>query len=92
MTAGFGLEKLGLVSLRYPWLCLALAVLITPVMAYGARHLDFSSDIREIFRSGDPAFDLLDVVDERFPDIQRDIHVVVSSDKPFDLEELKTLK
>ena len=92
MTAGFGLEKLGLVSLRYPWLCLALAVLITPVMAYGARHLEFSSDIREIFGSGDPVFDQLDVVEKRFPDVQKDIHVVVSSDEAFDLKQLKTLK
>lgn len=92
MTAGFGLEKLGLVSLRYPWICLAIAVIITPVLAYGARQLEFSSDIREIFRSGDPAFDQLDLVEERFPDVQRDIHVVVSSDKPFDRDDLKTLK
>jgi predicted RND superfamily exporter protein len=92
MTAGFGLEKLGLVSLRYPWICLAIAVIITPVLAYGARQLQFSSDIREIFRSGDPAFEQLDLVDKLFPDVQRDMHVVVSSNKPFNLEELKTLK
>ncbi|ODS03733.1 hypothetical protein AUC71_07960 [Methyloceanibacter marginalis] len=92
MTAGFGLEKLGLVSLRYPWICLAIVILVTPILAYGASQLQFSSDIREIFRSGDPAFDQLDVVEERFPDVQRDIHVVVSSDKPFDLDDLKTLK
>lgn len=92
MTAGFGLEKLGLVSLRYPWICLAIAVLVTPILAFGASQLQFSSDIREIFRSGDPAFDQLDIVEERFPDVQRDIHVVVSSDKPFDLEDLKALK
>jgi len=92
MTAGFGLEKLGLVSLRHPWVCLAIAVIITPVLAFGARQLEFSSDIREIFRSGDPAFDLLDVIDERFPDVQRDIHVVVSSDEPLDLEDARALK
>ena len=84
MTAGFGLEKLGLISLRYPWICLVAAVLVTPFLAYGANQLQFSSDIREIFRSGDPAFDQLDLVEERFPDVQRDIHVVVSSNKPFD--------
>jgi len=92
MTAGFGLEKLGLVSLRYPWLCLVIAVLVTPILAYGASQLQFSSDIREIFRSGDPAFEQLDIVEERFPDVQRDIHVVVSSDRPFDLADVKTLK
>ena len=92
MTAGFGLEKLGLLSLRYPWLCLVVAVLITPIMAFGASKLEFSSDIREIFRSGDPTFEQLDLVEERFPDVQQDIHAVVSSGKPFDLEQMKTLK
>lgn len=92
MTAGFGLEKLGLLSLRYPWLCLVIAALITPILAFGASRIEFSSDIREIFRSGDPAFDQLDVVEERFPDVQRDIHVVIQADRPFDLDDLKTLK
>ncbi|HUT50975.1 MAG TPA: MMPL family transporter [Alphaproteobacteria bacterium] len=65
---------------------------MTPILAYGASQLQFSSDIREIFRSGDPAFEQLDIVEERFPDVQRDIHVVVSSDRPFDLADVKTLK
>ena len=92
MTAGFGLEKLGLLSLRYPWLCLAAAAIVTPILAYGASQLQFSSDIREIFRSGDPAFSRLDLVEERFPDRRYDIHVVVSSATQFDLDDLKTLK
>jgi predicted RND superfamily exporter protein len=92
MTAGFGLEKLGLLSLRYPWLCLVGAALITPLLAYGASQLEFSSDVREIFRSGDPAFRQLELVGERFPGNQRDIQIVVASDKTFDLEELQALK
>ncbi|MEE9589431.1 MAG: MMPL family transporter [Hyphomicrobiaceae bacterium] len=92
MTAGFGLEKLGLISLRYPWLCLVGAIVVTPFLAYGASQLQFSSDIREIFRSGDPAFGQLELVEERFPDRQHhDIHAVVSSGTQFDLDELKTL-
>jgi len=92
MTVGFGVEKLGLLSLRYPWLCLAVAVIVTPILAYGASQLQFASDVREIFRSGDPAFQQLELVEARFPDRQFDIHLVVSSEKPFDLGDLKTLK
>jgi uncharacterized protein len=88
MTAGVGLEKLGLFSLRYPWLCLVGAALITPLLAYGATQLEFSSDVREIFRSDDPAFRQLELVEERFPSSHRDIQVVVSSDTTFDLDEL----
>lgn len=92
MSAGFGLEKLGLLSLRYPWLCLVGAALITPLLAYGASQLEFSSDVREIFRSDDPAFRQLELVEQRFPSSRRDIQVVVSSDTTFDLDELKALQ
>jgi predicted RND superfamily exporter protein len=46
-SSGFGIEKLGLLSLRYPWLSLLVVALITPLMVYGASKLEFSSDIRE---------------------------------------------
>jgi len=91
MTAGFGLEKLGFVSLRHPWLSLILVALITPVLAYCASRLEFSSDVREIFRSNDTAFELLDQVSERFPGSQRQLHVVVSSETPFDADDLNAL-
>ncbi len=92
MTVGFGLEKLGFFSLRHPWLSLILVALITPVLAYCASRLEFSSDVREIFRSNDAAFELLDEVSERFPGSQRHLHVVVSSDAPFGPNELQVLR
>lgn len=92
MTAGFGLEKLGLISLRHPWICLLVVALITPIMAYGASQLRYSSDVREIFRSDDPAFQQLDLLDERFPYSQPDLQIIVDSDTPFDLDDLTALR
>lgn len=92
MTAGFGLEKLGLVSLRHPWICLLLVAIVTPVMFYGASQLRYSSDVREIFRSDDPAFLQLDLLNERFPESQPDLQIVVESETPFDLADLETLR
>ncbi len=92
MTAGFGLEKLGLFSLRHAWASIIIVALITPILAFGASRLELSSDVREIFRSDDAAFDLLDQVSERFPGSQQHLHVVVESDAPFDSEDLKALK
>ncbi len=95
MTAGFGLEKLGLVSLRHPWICLIIVALITPIAVYGANHLRYSSDVREIFRSDDPDFIQLDLLTERFPDSQPDLQIVAEAKKPFnakDLEALRTLQ
>lgn len=92
MTAGFGLEKLGLFSLRHPWLSLILVALITPALAYAASRLEFSSDVREIFRSNDAAFELLDKVSKHFPGSQHHLHVVVSSDTSFGPKELNALQ
>jgi len=92
MTAGFGLEKLGLISLRHPWICLLLVALMTPIMAYGASQLRYSSDVREIFRSDDPAFQQLDLLNERFPDSQPDLQIVVESNAPFGLKDFTALR
>ncbi len=92
MTAGFGIERLGLVSLRYPWLSLALVVLLTPLMAYAASKLTFSSDIREIFRSAGAEFEVLDRVEERFPTHLSEVEVVVQANKTFTPQQLQALR
>ncbi len=92
MTAGFGLEKLGLVSLRHPWICLLLVAVITPIMVYGGSQLQYSSDVREIFRSEDPSFVQLDLLNKRFPDSQPDLQIVVESEADFDQKDLNALK
>ena len=92
MTAGFGLEKIGLISLRHPWICLIFVALLTPIMIYGASQLQYSSDIREIFRSDDPAFVQLDALNKLFPDSQPDLQVVVESDTSFNLKDLEALR
>ncbi|MHA1517118.1 MAG: efflux RND transporter permease subunit [Alphaproteobacteria bacterium] len=91
MTAGFGLEKLGLISLRHPWICLLIIAIITPIAAFGARQLQYSSDIREIFRSNDPAFQQLDLLNDLFPYSQPGVQIVVTADKPFDRRDFETL-
>ncbi|MEM7191743.1 MAG: hypothetical protein AAF405_02550, partial [Pseudomonadota bacterium] len=92
MTAGFGIEKIGLLSLRHPWICLLIIAVITPFAIYGATHNRFSSDVREIFRSGDPAFVQLDLLNERFPASQPDLQIVAESKTEFDTKDLEALQ
>ncbi|MGD9263849.1 MAG: hypothetical protein PVG88_05855, partial [Methyloceanibacter sp.] len=91
MTAGFGIEKLGLVSLRHPWICLLIIAVITPFAIFGATQNRFSSDVREIFRSDDPAFVQLDLLNERFPASQPDLQIVIESKTPFNTKDLEAL-
>ena len=92
MTAGFGIEKLGLVSLRHPWICLLIVAAITPFAIFGATHNRFSSDVREIFRSDDPAFVQLDLLNERFPSSQPDLQIIAESDTAFNAKDLEALQ
>ncbi|HUU25630.1 MAG TPA: hypothetical protein VMW68_08735, partial [Methyloceanibacter sp.] len=73
MTAGFGLEKLGLLALRFPRATLLLVALLTVPLAYAATKVQFSSDVREIFRSGTPDFINLQMVEEQYPQSGEDI-------------------
>ncbi|MGI9381919.1 MAG: efflux RND transporter permease subunit [Methyloligellaceae bacterium] len=94
MTAGFGLEKLGLAALRFPRLTLLLLLGLTPLFLFAASRLDYSSDIREIFRSGTPEFAQLEEVQQQFPGSERDILLVVEGTELFQratLEKLRTL-
>jgi len=64
-------------------------------MIYGASQLQYSSDVREIFRSDDPAFVQLDLLSEQFPDSQPEVQIIVEADTPFgesDLRALRTLR
>ena len=66
MTPGFGLEKLGLLALRFPrWTLLVIAI-VTVALGYYASKIQFSSDVREIFRSESPDFVNLTKVEDQY--------------------------
>ncbi len=93
-SAGFGLERLGLLALKFPRATLIIILLITPLLAFSATKLNFSSDIREIFRSGSTDFTVLEQVSEQYPGSDRDIILVIEGDglfQPANLEKLRDL-
>ena len=83
MTAGFGLEKLGLWAARYPRATLLIIAATMPIVLFFAARLEFSSDIREIFRSQSEGFALLEEVSRQYPGSGRDILLVVEGDDIF---------
>ncbi len=92
MTAGFGLEKLGLVTLKYPRASLLLVALLAALAVYGNSRLGFSSDIREIFRSGSTDFVALEEVSDQFPGSERDILILVDGPDLFTVDKLERLR
>lgn len=79
MTAGFGLEKLGFLTARYPRATLLIIALTLPIFLFFAARLEFSSDIREIFRSDSQGFAVLEEVSRQYKGADRDVLLVVES-------------
>lgn len=92
MTAGFGLEKLGLVSLKYPRTALLIVVALLGLFIYGNTRIGFSSDIREIFKSGSADFETLEEVAQLYPGSDRDVLVVLEGDNLFEPQTLEAMR
>lgn len=92
MTAGFGLEKLGLVTLKYPRATLLVVAAVLAVFVYGNTRIGFSSDVREIFRSGSADFETLEEVGRLYPGSDRDVLIVLESENLFKPETLEALR
>ena len=77
ISPGFGLERLGLVSLRYPRLALAVALLLAALSVYARTQLGFDSDLREIIRSNDRDFARLLKLSRQYSTTEFDVLLVV---------------
>lgn len=92
MSAGFGLEKIGLVALRFPRATLILVALLTIPLAYASTKVGFSSDIREIFRSGTADYARFQLVEEQYPDSGQDVLLLIHADDLFTAKNLERLR
>jgi len=92
MTAGFGLEKLGLLTARYPRTTLLIIAATLPIFLFFATRIEFNSDIREIFRSDSQGYAVLEEVTRQYPGSGRDILLVVEGDDIFTPEALGALR
>ncbi len=92
MTAGFGLERLGLLSLRFPRTVLLIILCLAPVFVFGLTELKFSSDVREIFRSDSPEFAKLEEVTRQYPSSGRDVLIVLEAPELFTPSTLEAVR
>jgi uncharacterized protein len=77
MISAAGLERLGLVSLAYPWLVAALVVLVTALAGWGVTKLRVDDNLSELFRTNTEEFRRYEDIDRRFPSSEYDVLVVV---------------
>jgi hypothetical protein len=80
MALKLGLEKLGLLCLRNPWLAALALALITALAAVGVSRLSVDDSLSELFRSNTAEFRQYERLDTRFPSSEYDVLVVVEGD------------
>ncbi len=74
---GFGLERIGLVSLRFPLLVALAVIALSAAAAVGVTRLKVDDSLSQLFRSDTAEFKQYEEVTRRFPSSEFDVLVVV---------------
>lgn len=73
----FGLDRLGLVALRAPYLSALLIAALTGLALLGLSRLQVDDSLSELFRTNTAEFRKYEEIDRRFPSSEYDVLVVV---------------
>jgi predicted RND superfamily exporter protein len=72
-----GLERIGLVSLRFPLVTMLVLVVLCCAAAFGIGRIKVDDSLSQLFRSDTPEFKQYEAVTRRFPSSEFDVLVVV---------------
>jgi predicted RND superfamily exporter protein len=76
-SIAYGIERIGLVSLRFPWLVGLATVVLLIVGAFGIARIKVDDSLSQLFRSETPEFRTFEEVTRRFPSNEFDVLIVV---------------
>ena len=73
----FGLDRIGLLALRAPYVSATLILLLTALAILGVSRLKVDDSLSELFRTDTKEFHQYEEIDRRFPSSEYDVLVVV---------------
>jgi uncharacterized protein len=76
----YGIERIGLVSLRFPYLVAAVLTVAAILAAFGIGRIQVDDSLSQLFRSNTPEFHQYEDVTKRFPSSEYDVLVVIEGD------------
>src|SRR4030088_3143084 len=76
-SVAFGLERIGLISLRFPLLVGLAAVVLLIAAAFGTARIKVDDSLSQLFRSETPELKKFEEVTRRFPSNEFDVLIVV---------------
>jgi predicted RND superfamily exporter protein len=88
----FGIDKLGLVALKAPYISAVLIAILTALAAYGVSGLRVDDSLSELFRTDTKEFRQYEEIDRRFPSSEYDVLIAVDGKNLLTREALTTLQ
>ncbi|MDH3579392.1 MAG: MMPL family transporter [Hyphomicrobiales bacterium] len=76
-SLSFGLERIGLLPLRYPWTTAIVLAVITIAAVIGMQRLTVDDSLSELFRADTTEFRQYETMAQRFPSSEFDVLIVV---------------
>src|SRR3990172_12120438 len=73
----FGLDRLGLLALKAPYLSAVLIALLTALAIVGVSRMKVDDSLSELFRTDTKEFRQYEEIDRRFPSSEYDVLVVI---------------
>ena len=87
-----GIERFGLVPLRFPIAGVIVFVLLAALAAIGVMRIEADDSLSQLFRSDSPEFKQYEEVTKRFPSSEYDVLVVVEGKSLMERESLEKLR
>jgi predicted RND superfamily exporter protein len=88
----FGIERIGLVSLRYPLIASIIVLLLGIAAVFGVERIRVDDSLSQLFRSDTPEFKQYETVSHRFPSSEYDVLVVVDGKRLMERDSIEALR
>jgi predicted RND superfamily exporter protein len=88
----FGLERIGLISLRFPRAIMLILIVMTVAAVFGVGRIKVDDSLSQLFRSDTAEFRQFEEVTKRFPSSEFDVLVVVEGKTLLERDSLEKLR
>jgi predicted RND superfamily exporter protein len=92
LALALGVERLGLISLRFPWLVAMVALALGIAAGFGVMRLKVDDSLSQLFRSDTAEFRQYEEVTRKFPSSEFDVLAVIEGKSLLDRDSLDKLR
>jgi predicted RND superfamily exporter protein len=91
-SIALGIERIGLISLRFPRLVGLVTIVLLIVAGFGLARIKVDDSLSQLFRSDTPEFKIFEEVTRRFPSNEFDVLIVVEGKNLLERASIEKLR